>query len=153
MKGTIKGLVAIVALAGAAACSDAMPTESSFAEAPGAAALARTNSTLTFSSTQSYESETPQTATGGVGGIDFTGNLWTGNPCVTVTASHSERTGSVTVTVTAAPNGSGGCIQVITNNNYTGRVSGLAPGAYTFTVVHDRAGTRETAFAGTVVVS
>ena len=153
MNGTIKGLVAVAALFGTIACSDASPTGANLT-APEAPRLARpgSGSTLTFSYTQSYETATPQTASGATGAINFTGSIWTGNPCVDVTATHNSSTGNVTVTVAAAPNGSA-CIQVITNNNYTGSVSGLAPGSYNFTVVHKRGNTSETAFTGNVTVS
>jgi hypothetical protein len=151
MNGTIKQLVAIAALAGAVACGDAASPTQSLVE-PGSAAFAQAPSgTLTFSSTQSYETAQPQSASGSVGGIDFAGSVTTGTPCVNVTATHSGRTGSVTVTVNAAPSG-GGCIQVITNNNYTGRVSGLAPGSYTFTVIHSVGGSSSTAYSGSVTV-
>ncbi|HEX8690835.1 MAG TPA: hypothetical protein VF746_00225 [Longimicrobium sp.] len=150
MYGKIKGLFTVAALAATAACNSGSPTEASFLAPPDEPMAARAESQLTFSSSQSYDTATPQTSTGGVGVIGFTGSLTTGNPCVDVTASHSSRSGSVTVTVTAAPNGSA-CIQVITNNNYQGQVSNLAPGTYTFTVVHD-VGTRTTAHTSTVVV-
>jgi hypothetical protein len=150
MYGKIKGLFTVAAFAAAAACNSGSPTESSFLAPPNEPMTARSQSQLTFSSSQSYDTQTPQTSTGGAGVIDFTGSLTTGNPCVDVTATHSSRSGSVTVTVSAAPNGNA-CIQVITNNNYQGRVSNLAPGTYTFTVIHD-AGSRTTAHTSTLVV-
>lgn len=152
MNGTIKGLVAIAALFTTVACSDASPTEPTLT-APGAAAFAKPGSgagTLSFTSTQDYSNSTPQTATGGTGAIDFTGSLTTGTPCYDVTASHSGSS-TITVTVTAAPTG-GGCIQVVTNNNYTGRISGLAAGTYGFTVVHAVGTSRTTAYSSTVTV-
>lgn len=152
MKAMTKGLLTIALLSATAAC-DGAPTASnefvstvdgpSFAPAP--------SSSLTFSSTQSQTTATPQTSSGGAGSIGFTGSLTTSTPCYDVSATHSSRSGSVTVTVTAADAG-GICTQVITNNNYQGTVSGLAAGTYTFTVVHNNGGTRTTAYTSTVVV-
>lgn len=153
MKALAKGLMTVALLAAAAAC-DGSPTAGSALVAGDDAfsAAQAPSSTLTFSSTQSYSEATPQTATGGVGTIDFTGSLTTGTPCVTVTAGHGVRRNDITVTVTAANTGNV-CTQVITNNNYTGRISGLAAGTYNFTVVHQGgfSGT-EPAFSGTVTV-
>jgi uncharacterized protein (DUF2141 family) len=67
-----------------------------------------------------------------------------------VSASQANRKGVITLTVTAASTG-GICTQVITNNNYTGSISGLAPGSYTFNVVHSTGGgSSETAYSSTV---
>jgi hypothetical protein len=150
MYGKIKGLFTVAALAVAAACNSGSPTEASFLAPPDGPMTAKSQSQLTFSYTQSGSTQTPQTSTGGGGVIDFTGSLTTGNPCVDVTATHTSRSGSVTVTVSAAPNGNA-CIQVITHNNYQGQVSNLAPGTYDFTVIHDANG-RTTAHTNTVVV-
>lgn len=152
MKALSKGLMTIALLAATTAC-DGSPTAGSalVSERDGIAMSSHTSSTLTFSSTQSYSEQTPQTATGGTGGIDFTGSLTTGTPCVNVSATHSQRRNTVTVTVSAADNGNI-CTQVITNNNYTGRVSGLAAGTYTFTVQHQGGFNSGTAFSGTVTV-
>jgi hypothetical protein len=152
MKALSKGLMTIALLAVTAAC-DGSPTEASafVAGDEGISAAQAPQGVLTFASTQSYSEATPQTASGGVGGIDFTGSLTTGTPCVTVTATHSARRNDVTVTVTAASTG-GICTQVITNNNYTGRVSGLAAGTYTFSVVHNTGGSGTTAYSSTVTV-
>jgi hypothetical protein len=153
MKALTKGLMTIALLAATAAC-DGSPTAGSALVAEGDAftAAQAPSSTLTFSSTQSYSEQTPQTATGGVGAINFTGSLTTGTPCVSVTATHRDRRGTITVTVEAVSSG-GICTQVVTNNNYTGSVSGLAAGTYTFNVVHQGgfSGT-ETVFSGTVTV-
>jgi hypothetical protein len=152
MKGSIKALAAAAAIAMSAACSDSATTPTgtdAFLAAPAAAQAP--SSTLTFASTQSNSEQSPQTASGSVGGIDFTGSLTTPTPCYNVTATHRERSSSVTVTVSAARTGDF-CIQVITYNNYVGRVSGLAPGTYTFTVVHEIGSSRSTAFNGTVTV-
>jgi hypothetical protein len=152
MKGTIRSLAAALMVAGVAACSDsASPTGSSLvADEPSFSS--HTSATLTFASTQSYDTQTPQTATGGTGGIDFTGSLTTGTPCYDVSASLNQRSGTITVTVTATSSG-GACIQVITHNNYTGQVSGLAPGTYDFRVVHEAGHSRTTAFSGQVTVN
>lgn len=152
MKALTSGLMTLALLAGTAACDGSPTTASSFVSESDAASMSNhTASSLSFSSTQSYSESTPQSATGGVGGIDFTGSLTTGTPCVDVTASHSARRNDVTVTVTAASTG-GICTQVITYNNYTGRVSGLAAGTYDFTVVHNVGGPSQTAYTSTVTV-
>lgn len=152
MKVLTKGLMTIALLAATAAC-DGSPTEASafVAGDQGVSAAQAPQGVLTFTSTQSYSEETPQTASGGVAGIDFTGSLTTGTPCVTVTATHSARRNDVTVTVTATSTG-GICTQVVTYNNYTGRVSGLAAGTYNFTVIHRNGGTSTTAYTSTVTV-
>ncbi len=152
MKALTKGLMTIALLAATAAC-DGSPTAGSALAAESDAFTAQApSSTLTFSSTQSYSEQTPQTASGGTGAINFTGSLTTGTPCVNVSATHSERRGTITVTVTAADNGNI-CTQVITHNNYTGSVSGLAAGTYTFNVVHQGGfGGTQTAYSGTVTV-
>jgi hypothetical protein len=155
MKALIKGLMTIALLAATTAC-DGSPTEASaFAagDAGIAAAAAPAPGTLTFSSTQSYSEQTPQTASGGAGTINFTGSITTSTPCYSVSASHANRRGTITLTVTAASTG-GICTQVITNNNYTGSISDLAPGTYTFNVVHSTGGgSSETAYSSTVTVS
>ena len=153
MNAVTKGLMTIALLAATAAC-DGSPTAGSalVAESDAFSAAKAPSSTLTFSSTQSYSEQTPQTASGGTGAINFTGSLTTGTPCVNVSATHSVRTNVVTVTVTAADNGNI-CTQVITNNNYTGSVSGLAAGTYTFNVVHQGGfDSGQTAYSGTVTV-
>lgn len=152
MKALAKGLLTVALLAATTACNGS-PTAGTalIAENDAFSAARAPGSTLAFSSTQSYSEQAPQTATGGTGGIDFTGSMTTSTPCVDVSATHSERRGAITVTVTAADNG-GFCSQVITHNNYTGRVSGLAAGTYTFTVVHGTGGGATTAWSGTVAV-
>ncbi len=152
MKGTIRSLAAVVMVAGAAACSDSVSPTGSSLVADEPSFSSHTSATLTFASTQSYDTQTPQTATGGTGTIDFTGSLTTGTPCYDVTASLNQRSGTITVTVTATSSG-GICAQVITHNNYTGQVSGLAPGTYDFRVVHEVGRSRTTAFSGQVTVS
>lgn len=150
MNALTKGLMTVVLAAATAACDGSPTTASALAPEDGAIAMAK-QSRLTFSSTQSYETQTPQTATGGSGAIDFTGSLTTGNPCYSVSATH--RTGGSDVTVTVSASSTGGfCAQVITHNNYTGTVSNLAAGVYTFNVVHDVGGSRSTAYTGVVTV-
>ena len=151
MKALAKGLMTVALLAATTACDGSPTAGSAFVSESDGIAMAKARTSLTFSSTQSQETQSPQTAGGSVGGIDFTGSLTTGTPCYDVTAAHSVRTNTVTVTVTAASTG-GFCAQVITHNNYTGRVSGLAAGTYTFTVVHQAGGSSETAFSGPVTV-
>jgi hypothetical protein len=140
MYRTIKSLAAIAAIATAAACGDAAsPTESAFTapEAP-LAAKPPTGSTgqLTFSYTQSQSDEQAQSALGGLGTINFTGSLFSGTPCVNVTATHSATSSVVNLNVTSASNGNV-CIQVVTYNNYQGNISGLPAGTYTFNAVHN----------------
>ncbi|MBW3572740.1 MAG: hypothetical protein KY467_16720 [Gemmatimonadetes bacterium] len=150
MKALTTGLMAIVLAAATAACDGSPTTASAFAPESDGIAMAR-QSRLTFSSTQSYDTQTPQTASGTAGAIDFTGSLTTGTPCYDVKASHRTQSNAVTVTVTASSTG-GFCTQVITYNNYTGQVSGLSAGTYDFTVVHDVGGSSTTAYTGTVTV-
>lgn len=153
MKAMTRGLLTLSLLA-AVAC-DGAPTASNALVSPGDTGPAFSNhqssSTLTFAYTQSGSTQTPQSSSGGVGRIDFAGSLTTGTPCYDVTASHSEKRSSVTVTVTATDAG-GICTQVITHNNYTGAVSGLAAGTYTFTVKHSQGGASTTVHTNTVVV-
>ena len=153
MKALTRGLMTIALLAATAACDGSPTGASAFVAGDGisAAQAPAPSGTLTFSSTQSYSEQTPQTASGGAGSIDFTGSLTTSTPCVFVSAAHSTRRGTITVTVSAASNG-GFCSQVITHNNYTGSISGLAAGTYTFNVVHDAGGGSETAYSSTVTV-
>lgn len=153
MKALTKGLMTIALLAATAAC-DGSPTAGSALVAGNDAfsAAKAPSGTLTFSSTQSYSEQTPQTASGGTGAINFTGSLTTGTPCVNVSATHGVRNNVVTVTVTAANSG-GICTQVITNNNYTGSVSGLPAGTYTFNVVHQGGfDSGQTVYSGPVTV-
>lgn len=154
MKALTSGLMALALLAATAACDGSPTTASAFASESDAASMSNhtaPSGTLTFSSTQSYSEQTPQTASGGTGAISFTGSLMTSTPCYDVSATHSTRRGTITVTVSAASTG-GICTQVITNNNYTGSISGLAPGTYTFNVVHNAGGGGETAYSSTVTV-
>lgn len=151
MKALVKGLMTVALLAATTACDGSPTAGSAFVAESDGISMAKSQSSLTFSSTQSFESESPQTASGSVGGIDFTGSLTTGTPCYDVSASHRAQSNTVTVTVTAAGTG-GFCSQVITYNNYTGRVSGLAAGTYTFNVVHQSGGGSATAYSSTVTV-
>ncbi|HEX2208170.1 MAG TPA: hypothetical protein VHG93_10850 [Longimicrobium sp.] len=154
MKALAKGLMTIALLAATTAC-DGSPTGSSafVSEGDGIAMASQPSSTLSFSSTQTYDfaSRTAQSASGSAGGIEFAGSLETGTPCVNVSATHNHRRNDVTVTVTATDNGNI-CQQVITHNNYTGRVSGVAAGSYSFTVVHSAGGRSQTAWSGAVTV-
>ena len=152
MKAMTKGLLTIALISATAACDGAPTASNEFVSTPDGPAFAQQpSSTLTFSSTQSQTTATPQSSSGGAGSISFTGSLTTSTPCYDVSASHSDRNNSVTVTVTAADAG-GICTQVITNNNYQGSVNGLAAGTYTFSVVHNNGGSRTTAHTSTVVV-
>jgi hypothetical protein len=152
MNGKIKGIIAAATLAAAAACSGAgSPTESSFAAPDQAAVQARTGGQLVFTSQQSYDTETPQSSSGGLASISFAGSLTTGQPCYVVTGAHRTSGSSVTVTVTATRTGDI-CTQVVTHNNYDGKVVGLTAGTYTFTVVHQVGTNQSTAHTNTVVV-
>jgi hypothetical protein len=146
-----RNLLTLALLAATAAC-DGAPTASSALAAPTEGpSLAQSRSRLSFSYTQSGSTETPQTATGGVGQINFTGSITTGTPCYDLTATHGAQGNGITVTVTAASTG-GFCTQVITNNNYQGAVTSLAAGSYTFTVIEVVNGQQTTAFTGPIVV-
>jgi ABC-type phosphate transport system substrate-binding protein len=138
MKTMAKGLAALaVAVAAGAATAPEVHAQ---------------HGSLEFSYTQSQTSQTPQSATAGSGSISFTGSLTTPTPCYELSASHSVRGSRVIVTVTATGTG-GFCTQVITHNNYQGTVSGLAPGDYTFQVVHRTGGgQRETVYSEPVTV-
>ena len=151
MNALTKGLMTISLLAATAACDGSPTTASALVPEQGGVSMAKQQSRLTFSSTQSYETQTEQTATGVVGAIDFTGSVTTGTPCYDLSATHQAGSTDVTVTVTAKATG-GFCSQVITYNNYTGSVSNLAAGTYNFTVIHDVGGSRTTAFSGPVAV-
>jgi hypothetical protein len=152
MKAVTRGLMTIALLAATAACDGSPTTASAFVSESDGASMAGAT-TFTFNNTPSYDFATrnPQTATGGAGAIDFTGSLTTPHPCHDVSATRSVRQTEVTVTVTAKDNGNT-CPQAITHQNYTGSVSGLAAGTYTFTVVHDTNGTVQTAWTGAVTV-
>lgn len=123
-----------------------------FAAAAAAPAAEAQHGQLDFSYTQSQSAESPQSATGGTGSISFTGSLTTGTPCYELSGSHAVRGSRVILTVTATGTG-GMCTQVVTHNNYQGSISGLAPGDYTFEVVHGSGGSRETVYTTQVTVS
>ncbi len=150
MKALAKGLMTVALLAATTACDGSPTAGSALVSESDGIAMAK-QSRLTFNSTQSNTTQSGQTASGGSGAIDFTGSVTTGDPCYDVSATHQAGTSEVTVTVTASSTGQI-CTQVITHNNYTGRVSGLSAGAYTFTVVHNVDGSSSTAFTGTVTV-
>jgi hypothetical protein len=145
-----RGLLAMALLAGAA-CDGAPTASPAVAEADGGAARAQSPGVLAFSATQSYGEQTPQTASGSLASIDFTGSVTTGAPCYVVTGAHETHGSNVTLTVTATRTGQV-CAQVVTYNNYQGSVTALTPGTYTFTVIHSVNNNRTTAYSGTVVV-
>lgn len=148
MKGVSKGLM-VLALAAVAGC-DGSPTSVS-ARVPANGLAAQSPGVLTFASAPSQTERAPQTASGGLAGIDFTGSLVTGTPCYTASATHEAQASSVTVTVTGTRTGDV-CAQVVTYHNYTGRVSALLPGTYNFTVIHRVGANTTTAFSGPVTV-
>lgn len=151
MLRTIRGMAAAVALLAAAGSAQAaVPAW----EGTGGAAVERAVDwgTLTFSSTASSESGQAESATGGTGSISFQGSIQTGTPCFNVTGSHRERGSRIVVTVTAAP-ADGICAQVITYHNYSGQVSGLAPGTYDFQLVEVAGGRSNTVLTQQVTVS
>jgi hypothetical protein len=153
MTRSLKGMMTAAALFAVAACSDAgTPVEPASSFAPVAPVAAKSNTQLTFSNTTSTTSAQPESATGGAGRIDFTGSLQTPTPCYNVTATHSASEATVTVTVSASPNGQA-CIQVIAQQNYTGAVTGLAPGIYTFTLVHKTPDGSAPAYTAPVIVT
>ena len=137
-------MAAVLALA---ACGDASPLGvqdgPAFAKAGG--------TPVALAVTQDYAVPLMGWGMGMMGAADFGGSLQTPTPCYDLTATSSVRNGRVTVTVTAAPNGNA-CIQVVTYNNYTGSVTGLAAGTYGMEVVNDFAGRRTTVHNGEVVV-
>ncbi|HEX2092219.1 MAG TPA: hypothetical protein VHG28_07440 [Longimicrobiaceae bacterium] len=148
MTRTFRGLLLAAGLLATAGAAQAAPS----LDIPAAVRIADYFATLTFSSTQSQETATPFSATGGAGTIGFTGSLTTGTPCYDVTGSLGQRSRRVTVTVTAQ--GTGGiCAQVITHNNYQGTVSDLAAGTYDFRIVHVVNGSSSTAYTQQVTVS
>ena len=152
MKAMTKGLLTIALLAATTACDSAPTASSALVSEPGGPSFAAAEQgTLTFSASGSQTTSNPQTASGGAGSINFTGSVTTGTPCYNVTASHTGRRNTITVTVTATDNGNI-CTQVVTNQNYQGAVSGLAAGNYTFNVVHVVDGRSETAYTGSVAV-
>lgn len=156
-RSTLKGMMTAAALFAVSACGDAgSPMEPVSAFAPAAPVAARAPSgQMSFSSSTTYDyyAQTPQSASGGTGQVSFAGSITTGTPCFNITAAHATGSGTLTITVSAAPNGNA-CIQVITHHNYNGTVSGLAAGTYAVTVVHDYGNrSSETAYTGTVVVS
>ena len=148
MNATSRGIAAIAMLLTAAGCGD---FRSEPLLPPADAVAAKAAGTLTFSSQADYSTQYEQTATGTVGAIEFTGSLTTPNPCYSVHASH--RAGGSTITLTVSARSTGGvCTQVITYHNYTGDVSRLAPGEYTFQVVHEVGTSRSTVFSQPVTV-
>lgn len=149
MKALTRGLTGLALAAATAAC-DGSPTAGT-AFSPANDRAVESPGVLTFASTPSQTEQRPQTASGGIAGIDFAGSLVTGTPCHTVAATHNTRASTVTVTVTGTRTG-GICAQVVTYHNYTGRVSALLPGTYTFTVIHQVGTNTTTAFSGAVTV-
>lgn len=152
MNARIKGLVTMAALLAAAACGDA-----SNVFAPDGAALARAGGTyaMTFGSMQDYDNNlasAPQWAAGGAAVVDFGGTLVTPTPCFDLTAANEVTPRGVVVTVTAAPTGMA-CIQVITDNHYTGQLTGMPAGTHHLRIVHQVGTARPAvAFDGTVTV-
>jgi hypothetical protein len=136
-------------LLSAAGCGD-LRSEPLLPIADGAVA-ARAGGTLAFSSTADYSAQSEQTAMGTTGAIQFTGSITTPTPCYEVAGA--QRTSGSTVTLTVSARGTGGiCMQVITFHNYTGSVSRLPAGTYTFEVVHEVGTSRSVAFRQEVVV-
>jgi hypothetical protein len=151
MKALIRGLLGLALVAATAACDGSPTAGSVLVSSNDGSEAVESPGVLTFTSTPSQTEQRPQTASGGIAGIDFAGALVTGTPCYTVAATHGTRNNSVTVTVTGTSTG-GICAQVVTYHNYTGRVSALLPGTYTFTVIHRVGANTTTAFTGTVTV-
>jgi hypothetical protein len=151
MKAVTRGLMTIALFAATAACDGSPTTASAFVSENDGVSMAKADFTFTNRSSYDFATRNEQTASGGAGAIDFAGNLTTGHPCYDVSATRSVQQTQVTVTVTANDNGNT-CMQVITYQNYTGRVAGLAAGTYDFTVVHVTNGTSQTAWTGPVTV-
>lgn len=146
MRGMLKTLAAMAMMAALAACGDATPTGVDL----GAPALSRDATPMTWSVTQDYGNALAPWSMGMTGSADFGGSLQTPTPCYTVRGASVMRGSQIVVTVTAEPTGNI-CMQVITNNNYTGSVMGLAPGVYGLRVIHDFGG-RTTAMDTQVTV-
>ena len=151
MRALTAGLMSIVLAGGVAACDGSPTTASAFAPESEGPVMSQHSSSLTFTYTQSQTTQDPQTASGATRAIDFGGSVTTGTPCYDVSATHDAQPGAVTVTVSANDTGEI-CTQVITYNNYQGRVRGLSAGTYDFTVVHNVNGTSSVAFSGQVTV-
>ncbi len=147
MLKTIRGLVLAVGMLAAGVTLAA-------AHAPEveAVAWAWDQGTLSFTNTQSSEAAQETSASGAAGAIRFQGSLQTPNPCYDVTAAQRQRGKRVIVTVTATPT-DGFCTQVITYNNYSGQVSGLAAGTYDFQLVQVVGGRSTTVLTQQVTVS
>jgi hypothetical protein len=69
------------------------------------------------------------------GEVVIEGALSTPTPCYRVEGSLSEESGGLTLRVTATSQG-GFCIQVLGGFSYDARISDLAPGSLSITVVH-----------------
>ena len=145
------GLAALVLAAATMACGGSPTGGSTFVSGNDRTGAGLSPGELTFTSTQSFSNPAAPTATGGVGGIDFAGSLTTGTPCNTITAVHSISGNNITVTITATGNAEV-CVQVVTHNNYTGRISAIPPGTYDLIVRHTERGTTTTASTATVTV-
>lgn len=152
MKAVTRGLMTIALIAATTACNGSPTTASAFVSESDGIAMGGATS-FSFNNTPSYDyaTRTPQSASGGVGSIDYAGHVRTPHPCYDVSASRSVRQTEVTVTVSATDNGNT-CMQAITYQNYTGAVAGLAPGTYSFTVIHELDGVAGTAYSAAVTV-
>ena len=151
MNARIKGLVTMAALLAAAACGDASiaaPDEASFARGGGSYGM-------TFSSMQDYDNNVltaPRWVSGTVGSMEFGGTLVTPTPCYTLTAANAVTARGVEVTVTVTRTGEA-CIQVLTDNHYTGTLTGMPAGTYRVRVLEQVGTGRPTeAYNGTVTV-
>lgn len=149
MNATLKGLAAMVLLLSAAGCGD-LRSDPLLPPVDGAVA-AKAGGTLTFSSTADYSMQSEQTAMGTAGAIQFTGSITTPTPCYELVATQRTGASGVTLTVTARRTADM-CMQVITFHNYTGAMSGLAPGPYAVQVMHEVGKSRWMAFSGGVTV-
>lgn len=142
--------LAVAVLAAAGSAQAAVPAPGG-TDGPGVERAAY-RATLTFSSTASSESGQAESATGGTGSISFQGSVQTSTPCFNVTGSQRQRGSRIVLTVTAAPT-DGICAQVITYHNYSGAISGLAPGTYDFQIVEAVGGRSTTVLTQQVTVS
>lgn len=146
MKTTIKRLATLAAVLAAAACSDANPLSPADAAFAHGAAFP-----MTFTVTQDGSTALQGWSMGMQGAARFGGSMQTPTPCYDLKAENEVVRGRIEVTVTATPL-EGGCIQVIAYNNYTGEVTGLAPGRYALRVTHRLNGRDTSAYDGSVVV-
>jgi hypothetical protein len=151
MRNIASGLLAGVLLAASVACSGSPAGPSLIVNGNNGGTGADSSGTLTFTQTRSNDTQRPQSADGGTGSIVIGGSVVTATPCWLVTAVHRQDGNDITVTVTGRTSGQV-CAQVLTFHNYQAAITGLAPGTYRLTVVHDVGGIATTVYTSTTIV-